>query len=308
MELTARLHPDPHLPPLASATSVAPSVTISGGTIAALTAAVLLHGRGCSVTLVHPDLGGAGESVSTFVPRIHRVRRAHGTAAAKLVAEAQLAAVATISSIVERCSIDCDLQRLPVYLYTEQRAKVAELKSEASSAKPAGIAAEWITDVPLPFATRGAVRYDDQLQLQPLRYLLGMASSLTARPARRDERRVRIEAHAGTGSRHAVAIPGGAPAAVFHDAVANRSIRFSDGILVVSGGEDVDRFASERFGAEPSHRWEVMADVLPSVRSEGAVQHISGSGLLWGTLAGMIVADTITHGSSAFSDVATYLD
>jgi hypothetical protein len=77
----------------------------------------------------------------------HQLRRKYGLDEAKRIAEAS------------RAATDSPFRRVPGYLYTEQRKHVAQLKNEAAAARAVGIDAQWITDVPLPFETRGAVLF-----------------------------------------------------------------------------------------------------------------------------------------------------
>jgi glycine/D-amino acid oxidase-like deaminating enzyme len=160
-------------------------VAVVGGGIAGLTAALLLRDRGLQVIVLEQERIGAGENGRTTAhiteaidARYRRIERTFGKAASRTVAAAGRAAIEQIASLVERYSIRCRFQRLPGFLYTERRSKVAELKGEAVSAREAGLAVSWVTEVPLPFQTRGAVRFEDQAQFEPRRYLLGVASQL----------------------------------------------------------------------------------------------------------------------------------
>jgi glycine/D-amino acid oxidase-like deaminating enzyme len=160
-------------------------VAVIGGGITGLTAALLLRERGRQVIVLEQERIGAGESGRTTAhitaaidARYRRIERTFGKAAAKTVAAAGRAAIEQMASLVERYSIGCRFRRLPGFLYTERRSKVAELKGEAVSAREAGLAVSWVTEVPLPFQTRGAVRFEDQAQFEPLRYLLGIATQL----------------------------------------------------------------------------------------------------------------------------------
>ena len=97
-----------------------------------------------------------------------------------MVAEASRASLEKIAELVQRYSIDCRFRRVPGYLYTEKRKYVAELKNEASAARQAGLDAQWTTDVPLAFATRGAVLWPNQAQFHPGQYMAGLASAAKA--------------------------------------------------------------------------------------------------------------------------------
>jgi len=162
-------------------------VAVIGAGVTGLTAALLLRERGKSVAVLEMDRIACGESVMTTAHvteaidvRYRHIRRAFDHDAARTVAATLRAAIETVDAIVKRYSIDCAFHRVPGFLYTERRNKVAELKSEAVSASESGVAASWTTDVPLPFVTRGAVRYENQAQFHPRQYLLGIAREIAA--------------------------------------------------------------------------------------------------------------------------------
>jgi glycine/D-amino acid oxidase-like deaminating enzyme/nitrite reductase/ring-hydroxylating ferredoxin subunit len=175
----------PHFEPLRGDLHV--DVAIVGAGITGLTAALLLAERGRSVAVLERDSVGAGETGNTTAhltvaldARYHYIRRKYGAEEAKLVADASRAAIEKIAELVQRYSIDCHFRRLPGYLYTEKRKDVSELKNEAAAACEAGLDARWTTDVPLPFATRGAVLWPNQAQFHPGRYLAALASHARA--------------------------------------------------------------------------------------------------------------------------------
>ena len=160
-------------------------VAIVGAGITGLTAAVLLKERGKRVAVIEKGRVASGESGHTTAhlteaidARYYHVARAFDQDAARLVADASRAAIEQIASLVERYAIECRFRRVPGYLYTETRNKVAELKKEAGAATAAGLTARFIEEVPLPFATRGAVVFENQAQFHPREYLLALAARI----------------------------------------------------------------------------------------------------------------------------------
>ena len=163
-------------------TGVHVDVAIVGAGITGLTAAALLKERGKTVAVIEKGRVASGESGHTTAhlteavdARYHSIAKDFDKDAARLVAEASRASIEQIASFVERYSIRCGFRRLPGYLYTETRAKIAELKKEAAAASEAGCAARFVEEIPLPFATRGGVRFENQAQFHPRRYLIAIA-------------------------------------------------------------------------------------------------------------------------------------
>jgi glycine/D-amino acid oxidase-like deaminating enzyme len=166
-------------------------VVVIGAGITGLTAAVLLAERGRKVVILEAGRVGRGETGHTTAhlteavdARYHFLTRSYDAEVAQLVAEGSRSAIEQIERFTRELSIDCDFRRVPAYLYTESRNKVAELKNEAASAAKAGLSARWVEDVPLPFESRGGVRYDNQAQFHPARYVAGLLEHLVSKGVR----------------------------------------------------------------------------------------------------------------------------
>lgn len=163
-------------------------VVIVGAGITGLTAASILEERGRSVIVLEKETVASGESGNTTAhiteaidARYHYVRRKYSQEDAKKVAAASRASIDKIKELIDRHSIDCRFRHVPGYLYTEKRKYVAELKSEATAAREAGLDATFTDSVPLPFPTRGATLFANQAQFHPGEYLHGLASKLRSR-------------------------------------------------------------------------------------------------------------------------------
>ncbi|HET8773889.1 MAG TPA: FAD-dependent oxidoreductase [Thermoanaerobaculia bacterium] len=192
--------------PLWEATSASPTfaalrtdlqadVVIVGAGITGLTAALLLAEKGRRVAVIEKETIGSGETGRTTAhlavaldARYHYIQRHYSKEEAKLVADASRASLEKIAELVQRHSIDCRFRRVPGYLYTEKRKYVAELKNEAAAAREAGLDAQWVSEVPLPFETRGAVLWPEQAQFHPLQYLAALAKHAAAAGAQIFER------------------------------------------------------------------------------------------------------------------------
>ncbi len=98
---------------------------------------------------------------------------------ARKFANANIKSVEKITNLVKDKNIDCDFHRLPLYIYTESEEKVERLQREFEAAKKLGLEVSFTEDVPLTFKTGPALKYENQAQFHPRKYLLSLAENLT---------------------------------------------------------------------------------------------------------------------------------
>ncbi|MDQ4489296.1 FAD-dependent oxidoreductase [Sinomonas sp. ASV486] len=161
-------------------------VAVIGGGIAGLTAAYELKRRGLTVAVLEGSRIGTGVTGSTTgkVTSLHRLAYTqlaadHGMEAARAYGQANEAALAYIAATVEAEGLECGFRRVSNYTYAEAGGEhLAAVRAEAELAARLGLPASFTTDVPLPFATQGAVRFEDQAQFHAMKYLQGLARAV----------------------------------------------------------------------------------------------------------------------------------
>jgi glycine/D-amino acid oxidase-like deaminating enzyme len=110
-----------------------------------------------------------------------RLAKNLGRDGARLYGEANEAGIARVFGLAGELGIDCDLARKPNYTYSEDAAEVGELREEARVAAELGLPASYVEELDLPFAVAGAVRFEDQAEFHPVKYLDGLAAALRGR-------------------------------------------------------------------------------------------------------------------------------
>lgn len=155
-------------------------VVVVGAGITGLTAALTLKRRGVSVAVVEMRRLGDGETGLTTAhltelvdARYREIERDFGREGAQRVAASSRTAIDHIEAWSRE--FPCGFERVPAYLYAEDDAQRDELSREVEAARHAGVEASFVDEVPLPFATRGALRAEGQAQFHPLAYLHGIA-------------------------------------------------------------------------------------------------------------------------------------
>ena len=73
-------------------------------------------------------------------------------------------------------NIDCDFETQDSYVYSCNDRTV--LEKEMQALDKLGFSAEYVQELSLPFATAGAVRFKNQAQFHPLKFLQGIAQNL----------------------------------------------------------------------------------------------------------------------------------
>lgn len=164
--------------------NVTADVAVVGGGMAGLLTAWLLKDSGLSVLVLEKETLGRGATAFTTA----KITSQHGLVYTKLLktlgiegarqyAAAAQKAVASYRQIVKKEQIDCDFSNRPAFLYSALESDA--LKEEAESARRLGLPASFTTDTELPFPVAGAVRFDNQAQFHPLKFLSGLLPGLT---------------------------------------------------------------------------------------------------------------------------------
>ena len=156
-------------------------VLIIGGGIAGLLCAYRLQQAGVDYILAEASTicSGITKNTTAKITAQHgliyqKLTKKFGEEKAKLYLEANLAALEDYKALCER--IDCDFQTQDNYIYSLDDRQKLEL--ELAALEKLGAKAAICPTPALPFPTVGAVKFSEQAQFHPLKFLAAIAKDL----------------------------------------------------------------------------------------------------------------------------------
>ena len=160
-------------------------VAVVGGGITGVTTALLAKEAGARVALLEARMiaGGVTGYTTAKVTSLHgltyaRLSERFGEEGARAYAEANEAGLERIARLVSDLTIDCDFERRPNYTYATSASARGDIEDEVAAATRLGLPASFVESVDLPFPVSGAIRFSDQAQFHPKRYVLGLAKRI----------------------------------------------------------------------------------------------------------------------------------
>jgi len=162
-------------------------VCVVGAGLAGLSAAYLLACAGRRVVVLERGPVGAGNTARTTAhlsnvidDRYATLEQVRGREGARLAYDSHRAAIEQIAAIVRDERIECDFERLGGYLFLGRGDREDHLDQELQAAQRAGFtAAEKLATAPVPALNPGpCLRFPDQAQFHPLRYLAGLCRAI----------------------------------------------------------------------------------------------------------------------------------
>ncbi|ADZ08640.1 FAD dependent oxidoreductase [Methanobacterium lacus] len=177
---------------------------IIGGGIAGITAGILLKDMGYDVAVLESDrivkevTVGTTAKISVAPNMIyHDLMEKFGKEIALKIAKANKNALKKIEELVSTKGIDCEFHKTPLYIYTESSAGIKRLEEEYIAAKDLGFDVELNHHNPLPFKTSCSLKYPNQAQFHPRKYLLGLAEEIEGNGSHVFEKTRAISVHDG---------------------------------------------------------------------------------------------------------------
>lgn len=157
-------------------------VAIVGAGIAGITTAFFLTRSGKKVSVFESGkiISGVTGHTTAKITSLHTLIyhfliEKFGIENAKKYAEANQNAIEKINSLINENKIECDFQRKDAYTYTEKNDGIDSIKKELQACLQLGLPASYETNLPLPFPVKAAIKFSNQAQFNPRKYLLALA-------------------------------------------------------------------------------------------------------------------------------------
>lgn len=161
-------------------------VCIIGAGIFGMTCGYYLSKAGLKVTIVEKDEIGhktTGHTTAKITSQhglfYTYLVDTYGESFAKDYLSANQDAIENIKNIINNEKINCDFERQSSFVFTTNPSEVSQIKKEVDILNSLGFPANFVTKTCLPFEIAGAVQFQNQAQFNPIKYLNGLANSIT---------------------------------------------------------------------------------------------------------------------------------
>ena len=158
-------------------------VLVIGAGIAGILTAYMLRENGKEVVLIDKDEVCSGNTKNTTakITSQHdliydKLISEFGLDMAKQYAKANELAIEKYEKIIKERKIDCEFEKHSAYIYSLN--EIDKIKKEVEAAKKLGICAEFVQNTNLPFEVKGAVKFNNQAQFNPLKFLNHISKDL----------------------------------------------------------------------------------------------------------------------------------
>lgn len=98
---------------------------------------------------------------------------------AKGYLDANQEAITNIKDIIDSEHIDCDFEFQDNYVFTNLEDEVIKIKKEVAAVNSLGLDADFVDSVSIPVPAIAGVRFPNQAQFNPLKYVYGLCKSIT---------------------------------------------------------------------------------------------------------------------------------
>lgn len=160
-------------------------VAIIGGGITGITAAKVLGEAGISSIVLESNTVGSGTTGQstgnlyyTLDSHLSGLESKYDSETVKAVAASRAEALQQMRRWIVDHSLDCDYQKVPWYLYSSNRRNSDTIRKELETADRSKLSITKADKGDIPFPLTNAITIDAQAQINPLRYVQELATTL----------------------------------------------------------------------------------------------------------------------------------
>ncbi|MEN6317097.1 MAG: FAD-dependent oxidoreductase [Clostridiaceae bacterium] len=161
-------------------------IAIIGGGFVGISTAYMFSKEGLKVVIIEADRilqGTTGHTTAKITSQhgliYNKIKSQMSEEFAKQYADANETAIRMIEKIAKENEIECDYTPQSAYDFTYRDGYVDKISEEVKVASSLGIKATYLEEIPLPFKIKAAVRFDNQAQFHPRKYLLHLAEYIS---------------------------------------------------------------------------------------------------------------------------------
>lgn len=161
-------------------------VAIVGGGITGILCAYWLNKEGVKTAVIEADRilqGTTGHTTAKITSQhgliYNKIKTKISEEFARQYADANQTAIRMYEKVVKEFNIDCDFIPQSAYVYTFEDQYINTIVDETHFASTLGINATYLEEIPLPLSVKAAVRFDNQAQFHPRKFLLALAKKIT---------------------------------------------------------------------------------------------------------------------------------
>ncbi len=160
-------------------------IAIIGGGIAGISTAYFLYKHGVNAVILEADqiLQGTTGHTTAKITSQHeliysKIKSQMGEEFAKQYAEANESAIGMIEKISSENNIECDFVPQSAYAYTQDNKYVEKIYDEVKTTSALGIKAEYVDEIPFSIPIKAAIRFDNQAQFHPRKFLIPLVKKI----------------------------------------------------------------------------------------------------------------------------------
>lgn len=158
-------------------------ILIIGAGIAGILVGYLLKKSGREVVVIDKGEIASGNTRNTTAKITsqhdliyYKLIEEFGEEKARQYAKANELAIKMYKEIIEERKIKCDFEEVPAYIYSLNDTEL--IKKEVDAAKNLGIEAEFVENINIPLDIKGAVKFNNQGQFNPLKFIEDISKEL----------------------------------------------------------------------------------------------------------------------------------